>query len=168
MVNTLKWIGAMFDIFWILYVQSGWEKSESPAEKKNIISQSLAFFFFFFLNGATQMWCNLSQSKCCHAVIGAMKPNQRRGNLHLCWHPSMHHCSFSSCNREFKGYYEALPCIVLSRESRQPQREREIKLQDLRGPMKESRVCNSIRLYPWVCFLWSQRPSQISVEIGSI
>lgn len=151
------------------FICSKWlrEKWITCREKKYNFSES-GFFFFFFLNGATQMWCNLSQSKCCHAVIGAMKPNQRRGNLHLCWHPSMHHCSFSSCNREFKGYYEALPCIVLSRESRQPQREREIKLQDLRGPMKESRVCNSIRLYPWVCFLWSQRPSQISVEIGSI
>lgn len=46
--------------------------------------------------------------------------------------------------------------------------EREIKLEDRRGPMKESRVCNDVRLYPRVSFLWSQRPSQISFEVGSI
>ena len=53
---------------------------------------------------------------------------------------------------------------MLSRESRQPLRGREIKLADARRPVEGGRVCDYVGIAPAVSFLCSQRPSKFQLK----
>lgn len=99
------------------------------------------------------MWCSRSQCRSRHVVAGSLKPKQKRGHLSslLIHAPTI---VLSRHGMEKGKMIIKLPCVLScpgKADSRQSGRER--KLEETSSPEKESRVCDDVRIYPWVSVL---------------
>ncbi len=110
----------------------------------------------------------LSQPKSCHAVVGWMERNQKRGSFSPLLMLMRTPFFLFIKQRPRRLLWIPSPTMYRAVSGKQTATKGKRKLEGPRSCMKESSMGNYVTIYPWVSFLWSQRPSHISTEVGSI